>query len=114
MGVTELIKDAEKPLIAAFFELDEAKKDKKLLEEELPKFFGHFSRLLEENSSCGVFAGNELTIADIEVYNMACNVKQHKKYDAGAKFPAIAKLTAKVEANPIMKEYLANRKETPY
>ena len=40
------------------------------------------------------------------------NLNKMRNYDAGAAFPELNKLKAKVESNPRLKKYLENRKDT--
>jgi len=115
--VAGLVMDLVQIIVKAMVTKDEAAKaelDKKLDDEEYPKFFGRFAKLLQENPGNDVFVGKELTLADLYVYNLVYNIAKNSPYDAAAKFPELQALKTKVEANPAMKEYLANRKETPF
>jgi len=98
-----------------YFELDETKKaelDKKLMEEDLPKYLGYFQRLVQENSPNGVFVGRELTLADLYVYDQMFQLKKTRNYDAAEKFADLKALKDRVESDPRLKTYLANRKDT--
>eukprot|EP00916_Digyalum_oweni_P024081 GHVL01039849.1.p1 GENE.GHVL01039849.1~~GHVL01039849.1.p1 ORF type:complete len:206 (+),score=9.40 GHVL01039849.1:384-1001(+) len=97
------------------FEQDETKKaelDTKLIEEDLPKYFGYFQRLLQENSPNGVFVGRELTLADLYVYDQMFQLNKIRNYDAAEQFADLKALKDRVESNPRLKTYLANRKDT--
>nr|KAG5712476.1 hypothetical protein BaRGS_011450 [Batillaria attramentaria] len=112
--VVQLYQDLLQAMMAIHREQDEAKKaelDKKLLEEDLPKFFGFFQKLLQENGT-GVFIGNELTLADLYVYDVMYALGKVRNYDAGAKYRELQTLKDKVESNPALKQYLASRKDT--
>nr|KAG5699875.1 hypothetical protein BaRGS_034649 [Batillaria attramentaria] len=114
--VVQLHGDVMQVLIKGFTEQDETKKaelGKKLVEEELPKFFGFFQKLLRENGT-GVFVGKELTLADLYVYDLMFSLKKLRDFDAAAKYPELKTLQEKVESNPRLKAYLDNRKETPF
>nr|KAG5712475.1 hypothetical protein BaRGS_011449 [Batillaria attramentaria] len=112
--VVQLYQDLLRAIMTGHFEQDETKKaelDKKLVEEDLPKFFGFFQKLVQENGT-GVFVGNELTLADLYVYDVMYSLGKIRNYDAGAAFPELQTLKDKVESNPALKQYLANRKDT--
>ncbi|KAK7102217.1 probable glutathione S-transferase 7 isoform X2 [Littorina saxatilis] len=84
---------------------------RKALEEDLPKYFGFLEKLLKDGGSSGYFVNNALSLADLYVYDMGDNLLQLKK-DALESYPLLQKLRHNVEANPKLKTYLANRKET--
>ena len=56
----------------------------------------------------------QLTLADLYVYDVMYNLHRMQNYDAGAAFPELNTLKEKVESNPKMKSYLANRKDTQF
>ena len=56
----------------------------------------------------------QVTLADIYVYDIMYNINKMKNYDAGAAFPELKTLREKVEANPRLKTYLENRKDTQF
>ncbi|KAK7505092.1 hypothetical protein BaRGS_00003662 [Batillaria attramentaria] len=53
-----------------------------------------------------------LTLADLYVYDVMYSLGKIRNYDAGAAFPELQTLKDKVESNPALKQYLANRKDT--
>lgn len=113
--VVNLYLDFLQVIMKVFHESDEEKKkelEKKLTDEDFPKYFGFFQKLLQENGT-GVFVGSEITLADLFVYDIMFSMsKRSHNYDAGAAFPDLKTLKEKVESNPNLKEYLANRPDT--
>ena len=47
----------------------QAELEKKALEEEFPKFFGFFEKLLKENAPNGVFVGKDVSIPPVPRVN---------------------------------------------
>ena len=56
----------------------------------------------------------QLTLADLGVFDRMYSVKKFMGYDAAAAYPELKALQDKVENNPKIKTYLAQRKETPF
>jgi len=99
------------------FEKDEDKKaeiSKKLHEDHFPRLFGSFRDLLNKNSPNGVIVGNELTLADLCVFDMMYSMLKIQKYDAADAFPELKALQEKVKANPKIKAYLEKREDTEF
>lgn len=86
---------------------------KKILEEDLPRFFGYFEKFLKENGSTGYIVGKSLTLADFYLYDMTDNLIQLKK-DVLDKYPLMKKLRQTVEEDKKVKAYLKDRKETAF
>lgn len=98
------------------FAKDEAAKEefkKKILEEDLPRFFGYYEKFLEENGSTGYIVGKALTLADFYIYDMEDSLIELKE-DALKPYPLMTKLRKNVETHAKVKVYLANRKKTPF
>lgn len=113
--VVQLCQDLIACMVKMYYEKDEAKKAEileKLKNEDAPKFFGFFEKLLEE-SGTGYFVGKQLTLADFAVYDVVVNAIQGpmlKLTGADEKFPLIRAVCHKVADHPKVKEYLAKQK----
>nr|KAG5698212.1 hypothetical protein BaRGS_030575 [Batillaria attramentaria] len=93
---------------------DETKKAeclKKALEEDLPKYFGIYENMLKDNGGSGYLVGNSVSLGDLYLYDLQDNLLQLKK-DALKDYPLMQKLRQNVESQPLIKAYLARRKET--
>jgi len=95
-------------------ETTKAERGKAIVADTLPRFFGYFKRLLNENAPKGVFVGRELTLADIYVYDVIDALRQHLSWDAAEKYEEVKTMVDKFESNPRLKKYLAARKKTPF
>ncbi|KAK7092015.1 glutathione S-transferase 1-like [Littorina saxatilis] len=108
--VVQLVQDFISCLVKIFYEKDDAKKVElftNLKEKDLPKFFGFFQKLLKENGANGHFVGNQLTLADVWVYDIIKALEETLKVETPAKdYAELQTLTAKVEAQPNIKKYL--------
>nr|KAG5697490.1 hypothetical protein BaRGS_029381 [Batillaria attramentaria] len=82
---------------------------KKILEEDAPRFFGFYERMLKENGGTGYLVGKAVTLGDFYLYDMQDNVLQLNK-DALKDYPLLQKCRKNVEAHPAVKAYLAKRK----
>jgi len=116
LEVVGLTQDAHDVIIKWHFEKDEEKKaamKKQMCEESLPRFFGHYCRLLRLNAPKGVFVGRELTLADLMVYDLIDRLETRGLYDC-RKHDDIKQLTSRVEDTPRMKKYMGNRKKCEF
>ncbi|KAK3784174.1 hypothetical protein RRG08_001483 [Elysia crispata] len=108
-----LINDYLSAVIKAMYEKDEAKKaelTKNLKEEQIPKYLGFFENLLKKNGS-GYFVGRDVTLADINVYNVTWSIVK----DAPAaldSYPLLKEHHQKVGSIPQIKAYVDARKPT--
>ncbi|KAK7485113.1 hypothetical protein BaRGS_00023653 [Batillaria attramentaria] len=84
---------------------------RKALEEDLPKYFGFYEKMLKDNGGSGYLVGNSVSLGDFYLYDMQDNLLQLKK-DALKDYPLMQKLRQNVESQPLVKAYLARRKET--
>nr|KAG5699309.1 hypothetical protein BaRGS_004246 [Batillaria attramentaria]KAG5704292.1 hypothetical protein BaRGS_012601 [Batillaria attramentaria] len=87
-----------------------AESTKKLKEETLPKYLGHFDRFIKENGSTGFIVGDSLSFADLCVYDIVESIVKFQDDGAVSSFPEIKKLQAKVEADAKVKAYIDSRK----
>lgn len=113
--VLGLLQDFITAAIKFFFEKDEAKKvdlKKNFQENDCPKFFGHFEKMLKSNGT-GFFVGSEMTLADIVVFDMASGMLK-ASLPPMDDFPLLKALTDKIGENENIKNYVANRPETQF
>nr|KAG5698211.1 hypothetical protein BaRGS_030574 [Batillaria attramentaria] len=92
-------------------ETEKAEFLRKALEEDLPKYFGFYEKMLKDNGGSGYLVGNSVSLGDFYLYDMQDNLLQLKK-DALKDYPLMQKLRQNVESQPLVKAYLARRKET--
>nr|KAG5698904.1 hypothetical protein BaRGS_006798 [Batillaria attramentaria] len=103
-------------LVKVFFEKDHARKVElldKLKKEDIPRYFNHFEKLLEDNGT-GYFVGHQLTLADIAVYDAVVNHVQtvlHVHDADHEQYPEVLALCDKVEANPNIQKYLEQQRD---
>lgn len=82
------------------------------LNEEIPKWSGYFEKLLEKNNK-KFFVGNELTYADLAIFNLYDDIES--KYPNILKnFPLLKAHTEFISNIPNIKNYITNRKESAY
>ncbi|XP_059143205.1 glutathione S-transferase 1-like [Physella acuta] len=113
--VVQLGVDFQTAAVKAFFEKDEAKKsvyEKELKEVEVPKYLDIFEKLLKE-SGTGYFVGTTLTLADFCIYDLVAMMIGRGVLST-SKHPLVDGLVKKIESNPNVKTYLANRKKTDF
>ncbi|KAK7486018.1 hypothetical protein BaRGS_00022770 [Batillaria attramentaria] len=103
-------------LVKVLFEKDHARKVElldKLKKEDIPRYFNHFEKLLEDNGT-GYFVGHQLTLADIAVYDAVVNHVQtvlHVHDADHEQYPEVLALCDKVEANPNIQKYLEQQRD---
>jgi len=86
---------------------------KKLKEEDFPKIFGDFVKLINANpAKSGYFVQNEISVADIYIYDLVYQLKVQDTFDAASKFPEIKTLYDNVDSNPKIAAYVKTRKQT--
>jgi len=117
--IVDCLEDTVKPIIKFFFEKDEAKKaelKKKYIDEELPGYLTHLETILKHNhGGDGFFVGHELTWADLALYNtVGWATGMGGATDPLAKYPKLAALYKKVEANPKVAAWIAKRPKTDF
>ncbi|BFZ09089.1 hypothetical protein BsWGS_12128 [Bradybaena similaris] len=113
--VVQLGMDLLRAGFTVFMESDETKKAelmKNLKDVEVPKFYGFFENLLKE-SDTGYFVGNDLTLADIFVFDCEHNISSRNVTTAEG-FPRLQNLIKKVGSNEGIKAHIAARKDTPF
>lgn len=82
------------------------------LNEEIPKWSGYFEKLLEKNNK-HFFVGNELTYADLAVFNLYDDIES--KYPNILKnFPLLKAHNEFISNIPNIKNYISNRRESEY
>ncbi|KAK0060363.1 glutathione S-transferase 7 [Biomphalaria pfeifferi] len=69
---------------------------------------GFFESLLKENGT-GFFVGNDITLADIILYDIATGFLK-ATFEAIYNFPLVKKLVDTVGDNERIKKYVSNRK----
>merc|ERR1711962_74520 len=113
--VLQLIQDLIQCGVKFYFEKDEAKKaelSKQFKETDAPRFFGFFENMLKE-SGAGFFVGNDITLADIAVYDVLTGMMA-SFMGPTEQFPMLKALGEKVGANEKLKEHMSKRPETPF
>ncbi|RUS84491.1 hypothetical protein EGW08_007730 [Elysia chlorotica] len=106
-----LLEDYFQLAIKAMFEKDEAKKAqlmKELKEETAPKYLDLLEKLLKKNGS-GYFVGKEITLADINVYNVTWAFLNEAPAALDS-FPLLKEFHHKVNSIPQIKSYVDARK----
>lgn len=106
--------DMARPLLAATFEPDEAKKaemKKKFVADVLPKYLENMEKLLKSNGGGdGYLVGDGLTWADIHFAHCASWLK-----DADwSHFPKLKALAQRVEAYPGIAQWIKKRPESQF
>ena len=99
------------------FEKDKAKQ-KEFLDEYIenlyPKYFTYFNNLIKKNPAKSGFAiGKNITLADISIFDMTEWVTSVRK-NVLDQYPEIKTLRAKVAAVKGIKQYLEQRKDSPF
>jgi len=104
---TQLIEDFIQEAAKAFREQDEAKKAeivKHVKEEVLPKFLANADKLLKDNGGKH-FVGDDFTVADLYLYDIASGFLKPYAEDGLKKFPALTSLVDRVGSNKRIKAY---------
>ena len=82
------------------------------VENDLPRFMGHFASLIEENGG-HFLTGEHLTIADIAAYQMIHyfrrGIADHVPEDCLEAYPQILKYLNRVEENEKMAVYMSSK-----
>jgi glutathione S-transferase len=88
------------------------------LQHRVPKYLGHFERLLADNPAGQKHAvGGDLTTADLSLFQVWAGMGYafpHAFADAGKLYPALAALAASVAALPNVAAYLASDRRAPF
>ncbi|DAZ93227.1 TPA: hypothetical protein N0F65_005081 [Lagenidium giganteum] len=85
-----------------------AAKTKKLLEETLPKTFTALEKMIDGK----FFAGDEITLADIALFNhLEYGIKAHFPEFDVSKFSKLTTISAAVKAHPYIAAYLAKHQQ---
>jgi len=88
---------------------------KEMVANTYPKFFGFFDTVIKDNTSkSGWTVGKKISMADLVIYDVTEWIFAMKQEEMTSAYPNIAALRAKVANTSGIKEYLANRKETPF
>nr|KAG5697489.1 hypothetical protein BaRGS_029380 [Batillaria attramentaria] len=109
-----LWKDQAETMVKSRWAQDEKEKaefTRKVLEEDFPKYFGLYEKLLKENGGSGYLVGDSVSLGDFYLYDMQENFR-HLKKDHLKDYPLMQKLCKIVESHPRIKAYLASRKES--
>ncbi|KAK6973739.1 glutathione S-transferase 7, partial [Biomphalaria glabrata] len=109
--VAQLAEDLIQSYFRFLRESDPVKKEAILTEvktEVGPKFLGFFESLLKENGT-GFFVGNDITLADIIIYDIATGFLK-VTFEAIDNFPLVKKLVDTVGDNERIKKYVSDRK----
>jgi glutathione S-transferase len=116
--IVDCFEDIAKPIMAFFFEKDEAKKaelKKKYLEEQLPSFLTMLETLLKANQGGDkYFVGNELTWADLSFLVLIGWLTMAGGDSLIAKHPKLNALKERVEKLPKIAAWIAKRPKTDF
>jgi len=100
------------------FEQDQGKRaelTKDMIDTTYPKFFGFFDTIIKDNpTKSGWAVGKKISMADLVIFDVSEWIFGLKEEEMRSAYPNIAAVRAKVATTPGIKEYLANRKETPF
>ena len=114
-GIVDVMQDFWRCLMKAHFEKDEEKKaqlQKKLAEEDGPKYWGIIEGMCKKNDSTeGWVYGNQPTHADLAIFNVLAYILPVIPTFMDD-FPRVAKLNSAVEALPNVAEWLKKRPVT--
>merc|ERR1711874_391096 len=106
----QLIQDLVAVAVKGFMEKDEAKKAeiwKTFKETDSPKYVGFFEKGLKDNGT-GFLVGNQLTLADIAVFDLMTGMLDEKLCGLD-NFPLVKALVAKVGAVDKIKTWVETR-----
>jgi glutathione S-transferase len=84
----------------------------RLVESVIPRWLGHFERLLEPSTS-GFFVGASLTCADLTVFLMLENMADNRFDTTLAAFPKLAAFKARIAERPRIAARLSSPKRFP-
>ena len=115
-GIIDVLGDFMLRLMGVHFEKDEERKaqlKKKLVEEDIPKYWGILEGMCKKNNSDqGWIYGNKPTYADLNIYVALEFIQKGAPLTFLENFPAVSKLKTAVESLPNIAEWLKNRPDT--
>jgi glutathione S-transferase len=110
--VTALIADEE------WTEADKMAMRKRILMTQIPKYFGYFEKILQENHESGWLVGEKLSIADLKWYGIVTNLQTGVvdgiPADVTDEYPRITEHIQKVRSVPEIKAWYDRFPQTPY
>ncbi|XP_041375787.1 glutathione S-transferase 1-like [Gigantopelta aegis] len=116
--VIQSIMDFITAWVRAVHEKDETKKEelkKKVGEEDYPKFCAKMEMWLKENGEHGVFVGNDITVADMAVFDVMWSTRKHSVNNSvfdDDKYKLLMANFKKIETHPKIAAWIEKRPDT--